>query len=344
MEGHSLSVLAMRRDAAMSRRLLAVPIATLLALSACSHEKIPRTEASAVIQASTSFKSSKVVYVPRVVSIPAEEIGGSVSTREGEALTITEIASVDPVVGLLRARGQVSIEDFVSPVASSIVRPPNPDSVRADSIRKDSTAKADSAKADTTKKANPDSAKGNVGTPVTVTPPKPFLNNSQTSPPPQPPLARQWVHTIRVTPNQLPEMTDLSVDDGSDFEDSPRPDYTGRPIGRIPGWTLAVAGREFIRVLEVADRVPARDGPAGDIVVDFLWRWRPTRAGALFDADGPEFQSLPRELQQAVQASSLTLDASTPQWSRATLARDTKGWRVTFIDWSYGAGKPHDPW
>ena len=335
----------MHRHATVIRRRLVVFIAAVLAVSACSREKIARSDASAVIQSSASFKQGRVFYVPRVVSIPAEEIGGSVSAREGEALTITEIASVDPIVALLRARGQVSIEDFVSPVASSIVHPPNPDSVRADSIKKDSTAKADSAKsADSVKKLNPDSAKGNVGEPLQPPPAKPPLDRPQTSPPPQPPLAKRWVHTIRVTPNQRPEMGDLSVDDGSDFEDSPRPDYSGRAIGRIPGWTLAVAGREFIRVLEVTDRNPPKDGPPGEIVVDFLWRWRPTRAGALFDVDGAEFQSLPAEVQQAVQGGSLTLDASTPLWSRATLARDTHGWRVTFIDWSYGLGKPHQQW
>ena len=314
--------------------------AVLVILGACGREKITKPEASAVIQSSTSFKTSKVVYLPRVVAIPAEGMdAGSVSTREGQALTITEIAAADPVVALLRARGQVDIEDFVSAVQSSIVVP----KPKVDSTKKDST-KADSTKADSTKKAqDPDSAKGNVGTPVEAAPPKP-LNTPQNSPPAAPPLAQQWVHTLRITPRQRPEMADLGIDDGSDTEDSPHPVYSGRPIGRVPGWTLPVGSREFVRVLEIAERGTVRDGAPGEITVDFLWRWRTTRAGALFDGDGAEFQSLPKEVQQAVQASELTMDTSTPQWSRATLQRTPKGWRVTLIDWTYGVGKPHDPW
>ena len=342
MARHAVSVRPLHRNPAMTslRRSSALAL-TLLAIGACSREKISKPDASSVIQSAPSFKTSKVVYVPRVVAIPAEGAEGtSVSTREGEALTIIEIAAVDPVVALLRARGQVDIEDFVSPVASSIVEPPKP---KTDSVKADS-AKADSVKADSAKRAqNPDSAKGNVGEPLKPPPPKP-LNQPQTSPPPAPPLARQWVHTLRVTPRPRPEMGDLAIDDGSDSEDSPRVQYTGRPIGRVPGWTLAVGTREFMRVLKVSDRGPIRDDVPGEVVVDFLWRWKPTRAGALFDVDGAEFQSLPNEVQQAIQASSLSIDASVPQWSRATLAKTSKGWRVTLIDWTFGAGKAHEPW
>jgi hypothetical protein len=309
-------------------RLSVSGILAAILVAACGRQKISKPDAATLVRASAAFRTTKLAYVPRVVAIPADAMpSGTAAAREGQALTILEIASVDPVVALLRARDQIEIEDFVSAVQSSIVLPPPP-APAADSAETDSTkAKTDTSLA----------GRGNVNS--TTGPPRPkSIAQPQTSPPPTPPLAQQWVHTLRVTPRARPEMADLSPDDGGDDGEGPRPVYTSRRVGRVPGWKLALGTRELLRVLGVAH------GDGSEVAVDFLWRWRPTRAGALFDEDGAEFRSLPSEVQQAVAAGALTMDTSIPQWSRATLTRDGTGWRVVRVDWGYGLDKPHDPW
>jgi hypothetical protein len=53
---------------------------------------------------------------------------------------------------------------------------------------------------------------------------------------------------------------------------------------------------------------------------------------------------LPKEVQQAALAGSITIDTSIPHWSRATLLREPTGWKVTSVDWTYGDDKPHKGW
>ena len=86
---------------------------------------------------------------------------------------------------------------------------------------------------------------------------------------------------------------------------------------------------------------PTRGQPAGQAQVDFLWHWRSTHPGVLFDTESAEFQSLPKEVQAAAQTGTVTFDTSVPHWSRATLAREGAVWKVTSVDWSYGDDKPH---
>jgi len=97
-------------------------------------------------------------------------------------------------------------------------------------------------------------------------------------------------------------------------------------------------------VLEVGSYSPSQGDPPGEMQVDFLWRWKPTKSGAFFDPEGAEFQSLPHEVQQAAQTGSVTVDASTIHWARATLARDGTSWKLTSVKWTYGDDKPHQPW
>ena len=315
----------------MPIRFVALAGALVLLAGACGHTRMSKETAAGIVQASSAFKSAKLAYVSRVLAIPADGIKSSAATREGQALDLLQISAIDPVIAVLRARDQIEIEDFVSAVQSSIVLPPPSDPKPEP---KPDTAKLDSARKNGSQQLFDSTAKK---------PPKP-INQPTTSPPPVPPLAQQWVHTLRVTPRSRPEMADLTHDDGDDDEDSPRPSYGRRPVGRIPGWTLALGTREFMRVLEVADRRPMKDDIPGELSVDFLWRWRPTRAGALFDADGAEFQSLPTEVQRAVQSDSLTIDGNSTHWSRAILARTNAGWRVAKVDWGYGDDKPHEKW
>jgi len=298
-----------------------VRVALLLVLAACGGPKVSKQKAGPILEASPNFKSSRVVYVPRVIAIPADGITSSTATREGEALTIIQIASVDPVVAVLRARGQVTIEDFVSAVPGSELIPTKP----AD----DTTAATDSAKAhnDSTRfphdstKARTDSVKKHVAVPP------PRLDEPRSSPPPAPPLAQAWTHTIRVTPRPpLAQSSDLAPDDGEDNPESPRVAYGGRPIPRTPGWQLAIGSRELVRVLEVAAYTPAHGEPAGEVRVDFLWRWKPTKNGAPFDSESGEYQSLPAEVQQAAVSGAVIINTSQPHWSRATLAREGTGW------------------
>jgi hypothetical protein len=320
-----------------------VGAAALVALaSGCFGPKISKQNATSIVQASTAFQHPMVAYLPRVLAIPADGIDSSAASREGAALTLIQIASVDPVVAVLRARDQIEIEDFVSAVQSSIVIPVPPDTGKAkkDSTKSDST-KSDSTKSDSTKKDSIAAPKQDTVAPRR---PKRVDQGPQMSPLPVAPFAHAWVHTLRVTPRPRLEPADLAVDDGDDDEDAPRPVYNGKPIGRTPGWTLAIGTRELIRVLDVANRGTVRDDVPGDIVVDFLWRWRATRSGALFDQSGAEFQSLPKEVQQAVASGFLAIDTSSPHWSRATVARAGTGWRVSHIDWNYGEGKDHPPW
>ena len=322
-------------------------------LAACGGSRVSKLGAAKVIQGSNDFKAPKLVYVPRVIAIPLEAIGSSTATREGEALNIVQIASVDPVVAVLRARDRVAIEDFVSAVPGSIVMPKTDTMTKADSAKADS-AKADSVRRDSTKTANDttlsDSVKAARIDSMTrkrkPPPPPPLsLNQPHTSPPPAPPLAQQWVHTLRVTPRAQLQGSELAVDDGDDNPESPRVAYaTPQPVGRTPGWALSVGTREFVRVLEVASYTPTQGDPAGDTQVDFLWRWKPTKSGAFFDTEGAEFQSLPHEVQQAAQAGSVTVDASTIHWARATLAREGASWKLTSVRWMFGDDKPHEPW
>lgn len=303
---------------------------------ACGGPRIPKQTAATIIESAPAFKTPKVVYVPRLVTIPADGIGASMATRQGEALTIVEIASVDPVAAVLRARDWVAIEDFVSAVPSSVVEPVKPDSLPPDSTKahNDSTkTRADSTKtpSDSTKPTR-DSAKK-------APPPPP---EKYTSPPPQAPWAQQWVHTIRITPRPHLQSSDLAPDDGEDSPDVPRV-YGGRPVNRTPGWTLTTGRRELVRILEVLPYSPAHGEPPGEVQVDFLWHWRATHTGAPFDEESAEFESLPHEVQQAALTNSITLN-STNHWSRATLARDGASWKVTNVNWSYGDDKPHPNW
>ena len=329
--------------------------ALLILLAGCGGSRVAKMNAAAkVIEGSADFKAAKLVYVPRQLAIPAEALGSSTATREGEALSITQIASVDPVVAILRARDRITIEDFVSAVPGSIVVPvkdtmtkadsAKADSAKADSVRKDSTKIAnDTTLSDSAKEARIDSTKRRLKPP----PPKPLnLNEPHTSPPPAPPLAQAWVHTLRVTPRAQLQGRELAPDDGDeDSPESPRAVYnTPQPVGRTPGWALSVGTREFVRVLEVASYSPSQADPPGEMQVDFLWRWKATKSGAFFDPEGAEFQSLPQEVQQAAQAGSVTVDVSTIHWARATLARDGTSWKLTSVKWMYGDDKPHQPW
>lgn len=317
----------------------------LVVATACGGPRIPKQKATAIIEASTAYKSPKLVYVPRVVAIPADGIASSTATREGEALTIIQIASVDPVVAVLRARDRVGIEDFVSALpGSNLLAPPKPkvDSTVTDSAKSpnDSTRLANDStrpRGDTTK-VRDDSTRHHIAKPP------PRLNDPTTSPPPEPPLAQAWVHTLRVTPRPTLETDELSPDDGDDNPESPRVSYNTRAVGRTPGWALAIGSREMIRILEIGAYTPTRGDPPGELRVDFLWHWRPTKPGAPFDAESAEYQSLPGEVQQAAIVGGVTLDTSTPHWSRAYLARDGTGWKVTSVDWSYGANRPHERW
>ena len=323
--------------------------ALVILLAGCGGPRMSKQSAAKVIEGSADFKAARLLYLPRQIAIPAEAIASSSATREGEALNIIQIASIDPVVAILRARDRVSIEDFVSAVPGSIVAPKTDtmtpadsakaDSVKADSVRKDSTKTAnDTTLSDSAKVARIDSMKRKPK-------PKPLsLNEPHTSPPPAPPLAQQWVHTLRVTPRAQLQSNELAPDDGEDNPESPRVEYaTAQPVGRTPGWTLSIGAREFVRVLEVASYAPTVNGPPGDTQIDFLWRWKPTKSGAFFDTEGAEFQSLPREVQQAAQAGTVTIDA-TIHWARATLARDGASWKLTSVKWAFGDDKPHDGW
>ncbi|HEY2378485.1 MAG TPA: hypothetical protein VGH98_21070 [Gemmatimonadaceae bacterium] len=310
-------------------------------VSACGGPPISKQKASGIVEASAAFKSPKLVYLPRVLAIPADGIVSSSATREGEALNIIQIASVDPVVAVLRARDRVTIEDFVSAVPGSDMLAPKPS---ADTTATDSTSDSTKTPRDSTRprgdttKARGDSVKHHVAKP------QPRLDEPRSSPPPEPPLAQAWVHTLRVTPRPQLQTDELAPDDGDDNPESPRAAYNARPIGRTPGWSLAVGSRDMIRILEVAAYTPTRSDPAGEARVDFLWRWRPTKPGAPFDTESAEYQSLPGEVQQAAIDGAVTVDTSNPHWSRAYLARDGAKWKVTSVDWNYGADKPHDRW
>jgi len=100
----------------------------------------------------------------------------------------------------------------------------------------------------------------------------------------------------------------------------------------------------MIRILEVAAYTPGRSEAPGEVRVDFLWHWRSTKAGAPFDTESAEYQSLPPEVQQAAISGAVTINTSLPHWSRATLAREGTGWKVTSVDWAYGDDKPHQGW
>ena len=314
------------------------------AVAACGRAPLSKEKAATVVQSAPDFKGGKIVYLPRQLAIPADGIGNSMASRQGEALTIIQISSVDPVVAILRARDRVRIEDFVSAVPGSIVIPVP---------KADSAADTTAAKKDTTPKSPQDSAReaqardsaAKAGADTTKPKPKPkplSLNEPHTSPPPAPPLAQSWVHTLRMTPRPELQTNELQPDDGDDNPEAPRVSYSSHPVGRTPGWTLLVGAHEFIRVLEVSAYAPSRTESPGEALVDFLWRWRPTKPGALFDTESAEFQSLPGEVQQAALTGAVTLDASTVHWGRATLARDGTGWKVTSVRWAYGDDKPHD--
>ena len=211
----------------LTARRLAV-LAQLAAVAACGGPKISRKDAGGVIQGDQTFKSSKYVYLPRTVAIPADGIGLSAATREGEALTIIQIASVDPVVAVLRARGEVTIEDFVSAVPGSIVIPPPAD--EDTTSKKDSTAANDSAATKDTSRFETTRRNDSARAAQLA---KPKKLDSYTSPLPVPPFAQQWVHTLRMTPHPRIMTADLGPDDGED-SDAPR-NYGANNVSRTPG-------------------------------------------------------------------------------------------------------------
>lgn len=302
-------------------------------LGACGGPRISRQDAAGVVTAEPTFKSAKLVYLPRTIAIPADGLGASAAARQGEALSIIQVASIDPVVAVLRARDQVAIEDFVSAVPGSEVYPTKEDSTaKPDSTTMsplDSARAADSLKRDTTKKGE-------------AKPPK--KDDQYTSPPPAPPLAQAWVHTLRMTPRLQLGVTDLQPDDGEDTPEAEHMVYGGARVSRTPGWTINIGARDLIRVLDVSTYSPAPGQPKGEAQIDFLWRWKATATGTMFDVESAEFQSLPKEVQQAALAGSITIDTSIPHWSRATLLREPTGWKVTSVDWTYGDDKPHKGW
>jgi hypothetical protein len=342
MESHDVRLPPLLDAIVMRNRNRVVTLGVLsLLLVACGGPRLSIQKASGVIQGAAEFKVAKLLYVPRVLAIPAEGMIASTATREGQAMDIIQIASIDPVVAILRARDRIAIEDFVSAVPSSIVIPPKPDAdtaTKADTGKKNDSTKTgkDSTQRDSTKSPNDSTKKPK---------PKPLnLNEPHTSPPPAPPLAQAWVHTLRVTPRVTLQSPELSPDDGDDNPENPRVVYGTQPIGRNPGWTLTIATREFMRVLDVAAYTPAVNEAAGEARIDFLWKWHPTKPGALFDTESAEFESLPKEVQQAALTGSITVDATTLHWARATIAREATGWKVTGVNWNFGDGKPHDRW
>src|SRR5439155_16243277 len=194
VEGDALRLPAGLHDHShmIPNRLAVVAAAFLLVLGGCGQASISKEHAAGVIQSSPGFKRAKVAYVSRVIAIPADGIEeGTKAIREGQALDLTQIAAIDPVIAVLRARDQIGIEEFVSPVPSSIVLPPKRDTL--DSAAKVDSVKRDSVKLDSARKVEQplDSA--------VKKPPKPVKLGPTTSPPPVPPLAQIWVHTLRVT-------------------------------------------------------------------------------------------------------------------------------------------------
>ena len=169
------------------------------------------------------------------------------------------------------------------------------------------------------------------------------------TPPPAPAIpmgSRGWIHTFRMTPTAKLDTTFLSVDDGDDDETGqvePMVRSFGPAVSRTPGWRLAIGTREFVRVLDVFDSKDKNaEVTAGELAVDFLWRWRPSSVGDVFDTGSAEFQSLPEGLRQAVQKGGVGLETGKPLWSRAILRRTGTDWVVKTIDWTYGLNRQRD--
>lgn len=300
-------------------------LAMAAACDPASH--IGKKRAADAILASPSFKAPKVAHVPRILSVQVgSAIPGSVAataSHAGELFNLDQIATLDAAVAVLQARGRVQVEDFMNPVQQPMSPPvmqpePLPPPPVADSASTRDSSQGDAA-------AQRDSA----------------VRLAAALPPAPAPVIEDWVHTLRITPRPQLETDLLSADDDDDAESTPTPaNPSFSHLGRTPGWKLAIGTRELVKILDIRgakdDGVQAEEGEA---VVDFLWRWRATPAGDAFDAQAPEFQSLPESVRRAAGASGLRMDTAQPQWSRATLRHTPSGWEVKAVDWKYGEGR-----
>jgi hypothetical protein len=295
-------------------QLLLLPT-LLLSAGACEPgNHLAPTDAAAVIRSAPQFIAPKLIHLPRVLTV---RTGGDQPLLPGaaqasEMFGLDQIAAIDAAVAVVKARGEVSIETFVKSIPGPVIYAPPPPVP----VQPDSGSQTDSG------------------------PPPP--------PPPAPAPIRgpeSWEHTLRITPLAVLSAA-LAPGEGDDGGDDPAEPPAARvPISRAPGWTLTLGTREFVRVLQV-------HGPndhtvkvaAGEALVDFLWRWRPSPGAEPFDASSPEFQSLPPAVQRATAQQRVRIDSSQPLWSRAHLAKTPAGWSVFEVEWRYGEGRDLRQW
>ena len=138
-----------------------------------------------------------------------------------------------------------------------------------------------------------------------------------------------YMHLMRVKPTETGIATKAFQETDEQLPSDP---YTRER--RVPGWRLALANRELIRVIDVMtpDNPLADKIAPGYVQANFEFKWIPTEVGVYFDMGSAGYDELSDQQQRAVKWAG-SLDSRKVYAGRAWLRRDKEQkWIVTGIN------------
>jgi hypothetical protein len=138
-----------------------------------------------------------------------------------------------------------------------------------------------------------------------------------------------YMHLMRVKPTETGIATKAFHETDEQLPSDP---YTRER--RVPGWRLALANRELVRVVDVItpDNPLADKIAPGYVQANFEFKWIPTDVGVYFDMGSAGYDELSDQQQRAVKWAG-SLDSRRVYAGRAWLRRDKEQkWIVTGIN------------